>query len=47
MVSKWMPNGNINEFLTVRQDVNRFELVSFLVLICAVFVCQLSSVFCS
>ena len=30
MVSKWMPNGNINEFLTVRQDVNRFELVSSL-----------------
>ena len=23
-----MPNGNINEFLTVRWGVNRFELVS-------------------
>ena len=33
MVSKWMPNGNINEFLGARRDVNRFELVSFLVLI--------------
>ena len=28
MVSRWMPNGNINEFLEVRRDANRFELVS-------------------
>ena len=28
MVSQWMPNGNINEFLEVRRDANRFELVS-------------------
>ena len=29
MVSKWMPNGNINEFVKARCDANRFELVSF------------------
>jgi serine/threonine protein kinase len=29
MVSKWMPNGNINEFVKKCPDVNRFELVSF------------------
>jgi len=28
MVSEWMPNGNISQFLTVHQDANRFELVS-------------------
>ena len=28
MVSEWMPNGNINEFVAARQDVNRFGLVS-------------------
>ena len=28
MVSEWMPNGNINQFLTVHKDANRFELVS-------------------
>ena len=28
MVSQWMPNGNINEFLETRRDANRFELVS-------------------
>ena len=28
MVSEWMPNGNINEFVAARQDANRFELVS-------------------
>ena len=28
MVSEWMPSGNITEFVTVRQDANRFELVS-------------------
>ena len=30
MVSEWMPNGNINEFVEKCPDVNRFELVSFL-----------------
>jgi hypothetical protein len=29
MVSKWMPNGNINEFVEAHCDANRFELVSF------------------
>jgi hypothetical protein len=29
MVSKWMPNGNINEFVKAHCDANRFELVSF------------------
>jgi serine/threonine protein kinase len=29
MVSKWMPNGNINEFVKKCPDANRFELVSF------------------
>jgi len=29
MVSEWMPNGNINQFVKVHQDKNRFELVSF------------------
>ena len=29
MVSEWMSNGNINQFVTVHQDANRFELVSF------------------
>jgi hypothetical protein len=29
MVSEWMPNGNINEFVKKCPDVNRFELVSF------------------
>ena len=28
MVSEWMANGNINEFVEVHQNVNRFELVS-------------------
>ena len=28
IVSEWMPNGNINEFVAARQDANRFELVS-------------------
>jgi len=27
MVSEWMPNGNINQFVSARQDANRFELV--------------------
>ena len=29
MVSEWMPNGSINEFVKVHKGVNRFELVSF------------------
>lgn len=28
MVSEWMSNGNISEFVKAHQDVNRFELVS-------------------
>ena len=28
MVSEWMPNGNINQFVTAHQDANRFQLVS-------------------
>jgi len=27
MVSDWMANGNINDFVKVHQDVNRLELV--------------------
>jgi len=27
MVSRWMANGNINEFVKAHWDVNRFELV--------------------
>jgi len=27
MVSEWMSNGNINQFVAARQDANRFELV--------------------
>ena len=30
MVSEWMKNGNINQFVAAHRDVNRFELVSFL-----------------
>ena len=29
MVSEWMVNGNINEYVKAQRDVNRFELVSF------------------
>jgi len=29
MVSEWMTNGNINEFVTVHRNVNRFEPVRF------------------
>ena len=29
MVSEWMENGNINEFLKVHPDVNRLGLVGF------------------
>lgn len=28
MVSEWMTNGNINQFVMAHQDANRFELVS-------------------
>ena len=28
MVSGWMQNGNISQFVSANQDVNRFELVS-------------------
>ena len=30
MVSEWMENGNINEFIKTHTDVNRFELVRLL-----------------
>ena len=30
MVSEWMPNGNINEFVRKHPDADRFELVGFL-----------------
>lgn len=30
MVSEWMINGNINEFIKANEDVNRFELVGFI-----------------
>jgi hypothetical protein len=29
MVSEWMVNGNVNEYVKVHRDVNRFELVGF------------------
>ena len=29
MVSEWMTNGNINQFVTAHQDANRFKLVRF------------------
>jgi len=29
MVSEWMPNGNISQFVKAHQNTNRFELVSF------------------
>ena len=29
MVSEWMPNGNINQFVKARPDANRFKLVGF------------------
>ena len=29
MVSEWMPNGNINQFVKGHQNANRFELVGF------------------
>jgi len=30
MVSEWMRNGNINQFVKTRRDANRFDLVCFL-----------------
>lgn len=29
MVSEWMENGNVNEFVKANQDANRFELVGY------------------
>jgi len=29
MVSEWMPNGNIDQYVKVHRDTCRFELVSF------------------
>ena len=29
IVSEWMPNGDINQFVKTRVDVNRYELVSY------------------
>ena len=29
MVSEWMINGNVNEYIKAHRDVNRFELVGF------------------
>ena len=29
MVSEWMANGNINEFIRTHKDANRFKLVGF------------------
>lgn len=29
MVSEWMANGSINEFIRMDRDVNRFQLVRF------------------
>jgi hypothetical protein len=33
MVSEWMVNGNINEFIKAHRDVNRLELVGFTLLL--------------
>ena len=30
MVSEWMPNGNIKQFVETHQAANRFDLVCFL-----------------
>ena len=32
MISEWMSNGNINEFIEVNRDKNRFELVRSILL---------------
>ena len=33
MVSEWMTNGNINEFIQAHRDANRFELVGLALLL--------------
>jgi serine/threonine protein kinase len=38
MVSEWMTNGNINEFIEKRMDANRFELVKFQTLLPSAFI---------
>ena len=35
MVSEWMPNGNIKEFIEANQEMNRFELVESVLLLVA------------
>jgi len=30
MVSEWMPNGNIKQYVKTHPDENRFELVSLM-----------------
>ena len=32
MVSEWMTDGNINEFIKANRDMNRFELVGSILL---------------
>ena len=39
MVSEWMENGNINQFVEVNSDADRLELVCFLFRILA-FTCH-------
>jgi len=34
MVSDWMVNGNINDFVKTHPDANRLELVSFSSKVC-------------
>ena len=34
LVSEWMENGNINEFIKAHKDVDRFELVRFRFSLC-------------
>ena len=34
MVSEWMENGDINEFIKAHNDVNRFKLVGVVPAIC-------------
>ena len=34
MVSEWMVNGNVNEFIKAHGDANRFELVDFTSIAC-------------
>ena len=30
MASEWMENGNINEFIEIHPDANRFKLVKYI-----------------